>query len=213
MKVFLPAIKGLVPDAMVRAIAAFIDFCYLVRRSQLDESVLAQVDKAVARFHDARSIFLELGIRDHFNLPRQHSVQHYRLLIQMFGAPNGLCSSITESKHIDAVKDAWRRSSRNHPLGEMLLINQRIDKLAAFQDIMEPFIPLDLRDPRDHRCTIQTSRAPRPPPLHDDDDDDELEDDEEEDDPTAHMITSEGDVRLPQRPGEIHGRLRNSSLN
>ncbi|EGO21962.1 hypothetical protein SERLADRAFT_441174 [Serpula lacrymans var. lacrymans S7.9] len=51
----------------------------------------------------------------------------------MFGAPNGLCSSITESKHIKAVKEPWRRSNRYNALGQMLLTNQRLDKLAASQ--------------------------------------------------------------------------------
>src|ERR1700761_2663143 len=116
---------------MVRAIAAFMEFCYLVRRSQLDEDTLNQIDLAVTHFHQEREVFKETGVRDDFSLPRQHSITHYRFLIQQFGAPNGLCSSITESKHIKAVKEPWRRSSRNQPLGEMLLINQRLDKLAA----------------------------------------------------------------------------------
>ncbi len=45
--------------------------------------------------------------------------------------PNGLCSSITESKHIKAVKEPWRRSSRFEALGQMLVINECLDKLAA----------------------------------------------------------------------------------
>ncbi|GBE78450.1 hypothetical protein SCP_0113390 [Sparassis crispa] len=48
-----------------------------------------------------------------------------------FAAPNGLCSSITEAKHIKAVKEPWRRSSRNEALGQMLLTNEALDKLAA----------------------------------------------------------------------------------
>ena len=40
-------------------------------------------------------------------------------------------SSITESKHIKAVKEPWRRSSRFEAFSQMLLINQRLDKLAA----------------------------------------------------------------------------------
>lgn len=56
---------------------------------------------------------------------------HYARGIHLFGAPNGLCSSITESKHIKAVKEPWRRSSRFNALGQMLLTNQRLDKLAA----------------------------------------------------------------------------------
>jgi hypothetical protein len=66
-----------------------------------------------------------------FALPRQHSLVHYFSLVRAFGAPNGLCSSITESKHIKAVKEPWRRSSRYEALGQMLLTNQRLDKLAA----------------------------------------------------------------------------------
>ncbi|KAJ7700637.1 hypothetical protein B0H14DRAFT_2254991, partial [Mycena olivaceomarginata] len=68
---------------------------------------------------------------DDFSLPLQHSIVHFRPLIQAFGAPNGLCSSITESKHNKAVKKPYRHSRRNKPLSRILLINQRLDKLAA----------------------------------------------------------------------------------
>jgi hypothetical protein len=117
---------------MVKAISAFTEFCYLVRRSVISEDTLESIDAALASFHHYREIFRITGVRpEGFSLPRQHSLQHYRRLIQMFGAPNGLCSSITESKHIRAVKKPWRRSSRYQALGQMLLINQRMDKLAA----------------------------------------------------------------------------------
>jgi hypothetical protein len=117
---------------MVQAVAALIDFCYLVRRSVIDEDALTQIQAALTRFHQYREIFRELGVRsDGFSLPRQHSLIHYPFLITQFGAPNGLCSSITESKHIKAVKKPYRRSSRNNPLGQMLVTNQRLDKIAA----------------------------------------------------------------------------------
>ena len=56
---------------------------------------------------------------------------HYVHLIQEFGAPNGLCSSITESHHITAVKKPWCCSNHYEPLGQILLTNQRFDKLAV----------------------------------------------------------------------------------
>lgn len=62
MKVFLPAIAGLVPDGMVRTISAFLDFCYLVRRSQLDNNLLDQLDDTVKRFHRECDIFIQEGI-------------------------------------------------------------------------------------------------------------------------------------------------------
>ncbi|KAK0191768.1 hypothetical protein F5146DRAFT_981835 [Armillaria mellea] len=132
MKVYLPAISGHVPPQMVRAIAAFMEFCYLVRRSVLDEASLVDLNSIIASYHREREIFRDVGIRpDGFSLPRQHSLVHYRRLIQDFGAPNGLCSSITESKHIKAVKEPWRRSSHFNALPQMLLINERLDKLNA----------------------------------------------------------------------------------
>jgi hypothetical protein len=116
---------------MVGALRAFLEFCYIARHDVQDTRTLAALEDALVRFHDLRSIFEECGVRDDFNLPRQHSLTHYLALIRAFGAPNGLCSSITESKHIKAVKEPWRRSSRFEAMGQMLVTNQRLDKLAA----------------------------------------------------------------------------------
>jgi hypothetical protein len=66
-----------------------------------------------------------------FSLPQQHSAKHYVSLIRLFGAPNGLCSSITEYKPIRVVKEPYQRSSKYQALSQMLLTNQRLDKLAA----------------------------------------------------------------------------------
>jgi len=118
---------------MVQTFGAFMEFCYLARRSVLTDNSLAQLEAAIASFHEHRKIFVEKSVRpDGFaSLMRQHAVDHYPQHIRQFGAPNGLCSSITESKHIKAVKEPWRRSSRYEALGQMLLTNQRLDKLAA----------------------------------------------------------------------------------
>jgi hypothetical protein len=113
-------------------IRSFLEFCYIVRRSVITENTLVDLDDALARFHEHRAAFQDQGIRTKgFTLPRQHSMVHYRDMIRLFGAPNGLCSSITEAKHIKAVKEPWRRSNRNKPLKQMLLTNQRLDKLMA----------------------------------------------------------------------------------
>ena len=107
-KVYLPAIAGHVPPGMVRALSMFLDFCYLVRRSILNEATLDVIDTTVDRFHQEHTIFITSGMHVHLSLPCQHAMVHYRELIELFGAPNGLCSSITESKHIRAVKDFVR---------------------------------------------------------------------------------------------------------
>ncbi|KAH6901585.1 hypothetical protein BKA70DRAFT_1157797 [Coprinopsis sp. MPI-PUGE-AT-0042] len=134
MKVILPALAGRVPPQMVQTVRDFLEFTYLVRRSVITEDDLDRLDTLVISFHNNREIFRDLDIRPTgFSLPRQHSMVHYKHLIQEFGAPNGLCSSITESKHIKAVKKPYRRSSRNRPLGQMLVTNQRMDKILAMR--------------------------------------------------------------------------------
>src|SRR6202041_2761513 len=117
---------------MVKAMRAFLDFCYIARRDMHDTHSLLALDDALQRFHHHREIFRASGVRvEGFNLPRQHSLIHYLKMIRAYGAPNGLCSSITESKHIKAVKEPWRRSNRFDALSQMLVTNQRQDQLAA----------------------------------------------------------------------------------
>ncbi|KAG2126953.1 hypothetical protein DEU56DRAFT_872848 [Suillus clintonianus] len=153
MKVYLPAIEGHVPVDVVRTFRAFLEFCYLVWRNIITESTLVQIQDALNRFHHYRKIFESTGIVLTFSLPRQHSCSHYILLIRLFGAPNGLCSSITETKHIKAVKEPWRRSSRYKALGQMLVTNQRLDKLAASR------IDFKSRGMLNGTCLSETLRA------------------------------------------------------
>ena len=89
---------------------------------------------ALQQFHQFRTVFSGTVRPDGlagFSLPWQHSLVHYHDNIKKFGSPNGLCSSITESKHIVVVKHPWRRSSRYQALSQILKINERLDKLAA----------------------------------------------------------------------------------
>jgi len=132
-EVYLPAIAGHVPPGMVRALSALLDFCYLVQRSGLNEVTLDAIDAAVERFHQERTVFITSGVHVHLSLPRQHAMVHYRELVELFGAPNGLCSSIMELKHIRAVKEPWRQSNKFNTFRQMLVTNQCLDKLAAAQ--------------------------------------------------------------------------------
>ena len=126
----LPALVSYIPDDMVQAIAAFLDFCYLIRRPVFTPEILDDVDAALKRYYGLREAFrdtLEKGI---FSI-KQHIISHYREQAEETGAPVGICMSITESKHIDAVKKPYRRSNRHNAIWQILLTNQRLDKLSA----------------------------------------------------------------------------------
>ena len=92
---------------VVKCISVFLESCYLARCSDFD---LNDLDSALRRFHTYRKVLRSYGVCESgFSLPRRHSLVHYRINIQDFGAPNGLRSSIT------AVK-TWRRSNRHETL-------------------------------------------------------------------------------------------------
>ncbi|KAI9434179.1 hypothetical protein H4582DRAFT_2081203 [Lactarius indigo] len=91
MKVYLPAIVGHVPEEIVMCLSAFLDACYIIRRNDINSNVLSDLDAALGRFSDLH----------------EHSLVHYWRQVEDFGAPGGLCSSITESRHITTVKKPW----------------------------------------------------------------------------------------------------------
>ncbi|KIM58835.1 hypothetical protein SCLCIDRAFT_27705 [Scleroderma citrinum Foug A] len=132
MKVYLPAIEGHIPGDIVQTLHAFLEFCYIVHRNVITEDTLEELEDTLDQFHQYREIFQDTGVHvEGFSLPQQHSLVHYQSMIHLFGAPNGLCTSITESKHITAVKKPWWRSNKHKALGQILRTNQRLTQLAA----------------------------------------------------------------------------------
>jgi hypothetical protein len=69
MKVWLPAITGLVPDDMVRCCRAFLEFAYIVRKDQISSSDLVDLEDALTRFLQYCKIFITTGVRKNFEVP------------------------------------------------------------------------------------------------------------------------------------------------
>jgi hypothetical protein len=65
------------------------------------------------------------------SLPCQHAFNHYYYMIIAFGSPNGLCSSITELKHIEAVKNPWHWSSHFKAITQIVVTLLQLHKMAA----------------------------------------------------------------------------------
>lgn len=122
---------------MVECISAFMECCYIARRNAITSFDLKAFETHLTRFQDLRKIFIETGVRTSISLPRQHALFHYISKVELFGSPNGTCSSITESRHIKAVKEPWRCSSRFDALPQMTKTIQRVDKLTALRRIFD----------------------------------------------------------------------------
>jgi len=85
-KVYLPTLQGHVPVEVICTFRAFLEFCYIVRRSALTEGDLNELQDALTRFHEHRQIFETAGVRpEGISLPRQHSLVHYAALIRLLG--------------------------------------------------------------------------------------------------------------------------------
>ncbi|KAI5984115.1 hypothetical protein F5J12DRAFT_907962 [Pisolithus orientalis] len=131
MKVYIAAIEGYVPQSVVFTFQAFLEFCYLIHQNIITQQMLVEIDKALRCFHLYCEVFQNAGVVDTFSLPQQHAMKHYYHLICQFSAPNGLCSSITESKHIKAIKQPYQCTNCFQALRQMLLLKQRLNKLIT----------------------------------------------------------------------------------
>lgn len=120
VQVYIAVIAGYVPPEMVQCMSAFMDACYIFRQNSVTSTASKTAEGLVEKFHELQAVFIAKGVCESISLPRQHMLTHYITSVPLFGSPNGLCSSITESKHIKAVKEPWGRSNHFKALAQML---------------------------------------------------------------------------------------------
>ena len=114
----------------MQTLSAFLDCFYIAHRNIITSQGIEDFRDAIKRFQQHRKIFETIGVRPVDQIPpRQHSLVHYAKHICDYGALNGLCSSIMESKHIEAIKKPWHHSNQFNALKQMLTTNDHIDKL------------------------------------------------------------------------------------
>ena len=96
----------------IRSARALLDFLYLAQYPIHSDSTLQLLMDALSRFHANRGIFVDLGIRTQFNIPKFHFMSHYVELIKYFGTTDNFNTQYTERLHIDLAKDAY--AATNH---------------------------------------------------------------------------------------------------
>ncbi|KAH9838221.1 uncharacterized protein C8Q71DRAFT_704950, partial [Rhodofomes roseus] len=82
-------------------------------------------------FHANKGIFEVLGIREHFNFPKLHSLQHYVSGIRLFGTADGTNTAQSEHLHITLAKDPWRKSNRKDEYPQMTNTVVRLEQIHA----------------------------------------------------------------------------------
>jgi hypothetical protein len=95
--------------------------------------MLQYLTDALAEFYANKHILVNLGICDHFNIPKFHFMLHYEECICNFGTTDNYNTEMFERFHIDYTKEAWRASNFQNELPQMTQWLSCQEKIAMFQ--------------------------------------------------------------------------------
>jgi hypothetical protein len=102
-KVLVPVIAGAVPDSVLRAVRALIEFVFQAQSLLLYDEHLHALNEALREFHTYKNAIVNAGGRRgkrgpimHFNIPKLEGLQRVVWNARMMGAPYQYTSDITE---------------------------------------------------------------------------------------------------------------------
>ena len=107
------------PSRIVKAVRALLDFLFLAQYPSHTTHTLHQLEDSLSVFHANKDIFMDLGVRENFNLPKLHSLMHYAASIQLFGTMDSYNTEQSERLHIDLAKDAYRATNHKDEYSQM----------------------------------------------------------------------------------------------
>ncbi|KAJ6540406.1 hypothetical protein B0H19DRAFT_1313055 [Mycena capillaripes] len=129
-RVFVGVLAGAVTAKVLTVVKALIDFIYYAQLQSHTSRTLDALQNALDTFHDHKQIFIDLGIREHFNIPKFHAIQHYVDSIRALGSADGYNTESPERLHIDFAKKAYRATNRRDYTEQMALWLQRQEAVA-----------------------------------------------------------------------------------
>ena len=131
----LPGVTS--PTPLIQSTRALLDFLYLAQYPVHTSETLRLLRQSLRNFHTNKHIFVELGIREDFNLPKLHSLAHYVESIELFGTTDNYNTEYTERLHIDLAKDAYRATNHRDEYTQMTIWLERKEKILRHQSYLE----------------------------------------------------------------------------
>jgi hypothetical protein len=122
---------------LLRAVRGLLDFLYLAQYPSHTSETLVLLNEALDLFHDNKDIFIDLGIRNSFNLPKLHFTAHYAHMIRMFGTTDNYNTEYTERLHIDLAKDAYRSTNHKNEFAQMTTWLERREKVFRHEKYIQ----------------------------------------------------------------------------
>ncbi|TFK45605.1 hypothetical protein OE88DRAFT_1740110 [Heliocybe sulcata] len=136
-KVLLACLITKVPEAALLAIRSLLDFIYQAQNKIHDDVTLTYLQDAIDTFHKNKSIFLDVGLREDFNIPKFHSLLHYIESIRLYGTTDNYNTEMFERLHIDFAKEGWRSTNHRDERPQMVSWIERHEKLSFFECFVE----------------------------------------------------------------------------
>jgi hypothetical protein len=126
-KVFVGLLVGAqnVTDSVLKVARAVVDFVYYAQFQLHTSETLAALQSCLDTFHAHKDVFIEMGVRSHFNIPKIHAMQHYVDSIRRLGSADGYNTESPERLHIDLAKEAYRASNKRDYAEQMAVWLQR----------------------------------------------------------------------------------------
>ena len=124
------------PYQLVCAVRSILDFLYLAQYPVHTTKTLELMKDALDCFHDNKVIFVDLGIRSNFNIPKLHALLHYSESIRLFGTTDNYNTEYTERLHIDFAKDAYAATNHKDEYVQMTRWLERKEKMHQFQNFI-----------------------------------------------------------------------------
>ena len=124
-----PLPDGLSSVRLIRAVRALLDFIYLAQYPVHTDESLMLLEDSLEQFHNNKEIFVDLGIRDSFNIPKLHFARHYSDYIRLYGTLDNFNTEYTERLHIDLAKDAYAATNHKDEFAQMTVWLERKEKI------------------------------------------------------------------------------------
>ncbi|KAM6489611.1 hypothetical protein JOM56_014933 [Amanita muscaria] len=124
---------GFNASRLVRAVRALLDFMFLAQNPVISACELNYMEGSLKTFHENKAVFVDLGIREHFLIPKLHALKHYVTSIQLFGSTDNYNTQHTERLHIDYTKDAYRATNTRDEYPQMTVWLERREKIERHE--------------------------------------------------------------------------------
>ncbi|CAL1711793.1 unnamed protein product [Somion occarium] len=118
-KVFVALLSGAVSNEVLTVVQAVVDFIYYAQFQVHTTTTLRGLQHALQTFHDHKEIFQTLGIREHFNIAKIHSMLHYLEAIIQRGCLDSFNTELSERLHIDFTKEGYRAGNHRDYIAHM----------------------------------------------------------------------------------------------